>query len=256
MPTSSSWPCPRGTTPSSASAAMASPAASGSGSPSPARCSAIPSILILDEATSAVDIQDEALIRKAIEEFSRGPHHVPDLAQPRHDPVCGPDHPDRRRQDRRHRHRPGAARNFAALPPAPRDPLPPRDRVIAHGRQARSPSPPRFTRSRLLSEPARTLAVDSMTDRIETLDVDDLRLRTRWPAGRSRMVRTLTIGVQFGLHCEAVSHPASRSYELGEESSRHVIGLRSEFAHGGSSRRADRTPGSVGRPRSGMLVDG
>jgi ABC-type multidrug transport system fused ATPase/permease subunit len=31
-----------------------------------------PSILILDEATSAVDIQDEVLIRKAIEEFSRG----------------------------------------------------------------------------------------------------------------------------------------------------------------------------------------
>lgn len=31
-----------------------------------------PAILILDEATSAVDIQDEALIRRAIEEFSRG----------------------------------------------------------------------------------------------------------------------------------------------------------------------------------------
>lgn len=31
-----------------------------------------PSVLILDEATSAVDIQDEALIRRAIEEFARG----------------------------------------------------------------------------------------------------------------------------------------------------------------------------------------
>src|SRR5262249_38328750 len=31
-----------------------------------------PAILILDEATSAVDIQDEVLIRKAIEEFARG----------------------------------------------------------------------------------------------------------------------------------------------------------------------------------------
>jgi ABC-type multidrug transport system fused ATPase/permease subunit len=31
-----------------------------------------PAILILDEATSAVDIKDEALIRKAIEEFARG----------------------------------------------------------------------------------------------------------------------------------------------------------------------------------------
>jgi ABC-type multidrug transport system fused ATPase/permease subunit len=31
-----------------------------------------PAILILDEATSAVDIQDEAMIRKALEEFARG----------------------------------------------------------------------------------------------------------------------------------------------------------------------------------------
>ncbi len=31
-----------------------------------------PAILILDEATSAVDIQDEVLIRKAIEEFTKG----------------------------------------------------------------------------------------------------------------------------------------------------------------------------------------
>ena len=31
-----------------------------------------PAILILDEATSAVDIQDEVLIRKAIEEFAKG----------------------------------------------------------------------------------------------------------------------------------------------------------------------------------------
>jgi ABC-type multidrug transport system fused ATPase/permease subunit len=31
-----------------------------------------PAILILDEATSAVDIQDEVLIRKALEEFAKG----------------------------------------------------------------------------------------------------------------------------------------------------------------------------------------
>ena len=31
-----------------------------------------PAILILDEATSAVDIQDEALIRKALEQFAKG----------------------------------------------------------------------------------------------------------------------------------------------------------------------------------------
>ena len=36
-----------------------------------ASCFADPAILILDEATSAVDLQDELLIRKAIEEFAK-----------------------------------------------------------------------------------------------------------------------------------------------------------------------------------------
>ena len=50
---------------------MASRGVSASESPWRAPCCAIPAILILDEATSAVDIQDEVLIRKAIEEFAK-----------------------------------------------------------------------------------------------------------------------------------------------------------------------------------------
>ena len=84
-----------------------------------------PSILILDEATSAVDIQDEALIRQAIEEFARRANHLPHFTQPGHHSVCRPDHPDRRRPDRRHRHRLGAETIIAPLPPPPRDSLPP-----------------------------------------------------------------------------------------------------------------------------------
>ena len=48
-----------------------------------------------------------------------GPHHLLDLAQPRHHPVRRPDHPDRRRPDCRHRHRPGTPPLIAPLSPPP-----------------------------------------------------------------------------------------------------------------------------------------
>ena len=58
--TTSSPPCPTATTPSSASGATACPAARSSGSPSPACCSRTRAIVILDEATSHLDTENEA----------------------------------------------------------------------------------------------------------------------------------------------------------------------------------------------------
>ena len=71
-PTTSSASCPTATTPGSASAVSASPAASGSASPSPARCSSDPRILVLDDATSAVDASTEETIFTGLREVLAG----------------------------------------------------------------------------------------------------------------------------------------------------------------------------------------
>ena len=57
---------------SSASAASASRSASASSSPSPARCSPTRAILILDEATSSVDIATERRIEHALRRLLHG----------------------------------------------------------------------------------------------------------------------------------------------------------------------------------------
>ena len=64
--TTSSPPCPRATTPSSASGATGCRAARSSGSPSPACCSRTPRIVVLDEATSHLDTENEALVQQAL----------------------------------------------------------------------------------------------------------------------------------------------------------------------------------------------
>ena len=117
-----------------------------------------PSILILDEATSAVDIQDEALIRKAIEEFSRGrttfliSHSLGTiqfadriiLIDDGRIIAIGTDS--------------GAETIVSPLPPPPRDPLPPlrAGRTRASSRlsvRSTRPTPPdRHTADRLAAE--------------------------------------------------------------------------------------------------------
>ncbi len=86
-----------------------------------------PAILILDEATSAVDIQDEVLIRKAIEEFAKNrttfliSHSLASIQ------VADRIVLHERRSDRGRRNRPRAQADLGPLSPAPRDSLPPRD---------------------------------------------------------------------------------------------------------------------------------
>ncbi len=70
--TTSSAPCPRAMTPSSASAASRSPAASASGSPSLAPSCATRPILLLDEATSALDAESETLVQAALDRLMEG----------------------------------------------------------------------------------------------------------------------------------------------------------------------------------------
>ena len=88
-----------------------------------------PAILILDEATSAVDIQDEALIRRAIEEFSRGrttfliTHNLGSLQFADRIVLMNEG------RDRGRRHRGRAEPLVEPLPQARRDPVPPRERL-------------------------------------------------------------------------------------------------------------------------------
>ncbi len=90
-----------------------------------------PSILILDEATSAVDIQDEALIRKAIEEFARNRTTFLITHSLSRAFLRRPDRPDQRRPDRGGRDRGGTPPDVEPVPPAPRDPVPPRKCLTA-----------------------------------------------------------------------------------------------------------------------------
>ena len=122
-----------------------------------------PAILILDEATSAVDIQDEVLIRKAIEEFAKKRTTLLDLSQPGVDPVRRPDRPDQRGTHRSRRHRPRAEAVLGPLPPASRDSLPPRHRLIPPRRMVSTglalPSTPHIPRNELVSRMTESIVV-------------------------------------------------------------------------------------------------
>ena len=76
MPTSSSSGWPTATTPSSASAATPSRAASANAWPSPGPCSINPPILVLDDATSAIDVQVEQKIHARPARPHGGPDHA------------------------------------------------------------------------------------------------------------------------------------------------------------------------------------
>ena len=90
-----------------------------------------PAILILDEATSAVDIQDEALIRKAIEEFARGrttfliTHSLGSLQFADRIVLMNAGRIEAVGTEAR------APPLVHPLPPAPRDPLPARERLTS-----------------------------------------------------------------------------------------------------------------------------
>ena len=86
-----------------------------------------PAILILDEATSAVDIQDEAADSQSDRGVRQNTHDLPDLPQPGLDPGRGPHRAAGRRKDRGDRNRLRAQAELGPLSPAPRDPLPPRN---------------------------------------------------------------------------------------------------------------------------------
>ena len=100
----SSRRCPTGSTPRSASAASSSRPASASSSPSPARSIADPRILILDEATSNVDLHTEGRIEAGPAAPARRAHGDRHRPPPVDDPPGRADRRARPRPDRRAGH--------------------------------------------------------------------------------------------------------------------------------------------------------
>ena len=95
-----------------------------------------PRILILDEATSNVDVRTEAQIERGLRRLLAGPHGDRDRAPPLHDPRRGP---HRRARPRRHR-RAGHARRAAGGGRRVRAPVPRLGRAVR--RLTRVISPP------------------------------------------------------------------------------------------------------------------
>ena len=139
-PTASSPNCPTATTPPSASTGLT---LSGGQRQRIALARAIltdPRLLVLDDATSAVDARVEHEIHEALRGVMAGPHHPADRPPPLHPRPRRPHRRPRRRTPRRHRHPRGAAERSAALPAAADRPRRARRR-LARPRRSRPSSP-------------------------------------------------------------------------------------------------------------------